>query len=308
MRIRFGISAAAIAALLSYATGCGDSGANTRPTVTVKKASDEGGSSQPASTGASKAGGNTGGSAKSGGSGPGTLKGVITLKGNAPGAKLLVRKGDPNAKDPAVCAAQNVPDESLVVGSDSGLGNVFIYLAKAPAGADVGEAPSEPIKFDQKFCQFIPHAMVVRAGQTVNVLNSDGVAHNTHTYPLNSEAFNKIVAPNEQDGIPMTYESPERIPVAVKCDIHPWMIAYQLPLDHPFAAVTDEEGNFEIANLPAGDHEFVIWHEKAGYLERKYKATVKAGETTEVNLSFGGEKLLAGPGDLKTINISALTR
>ena len=75
-------------------------------------------------------------------------------------------------------------------------------------------------------------------------------------------------------------------------------------------AVTDKEGNFEIANLPAGEHEFVIWHEKAGYLERKHKVTIAPGQTQEVKLEFGGDKLLAsqGPGEMKTINISALSR
>ena len=108
----------------------------------------------------------------------------------------------------------------------------------------------------------------------------------------------------------MTYQAAEKLPVAIKCDIHPWMIAYQLPLDHSFAAVTDKDGNFEIANLPAGEHEFVVWHEKTGYLERKYKVTITAGQTQEVKLEFGDEDLLAapGPGHLKTINISALTR
>ena len=55
-------------------------------------------------------------------------------------------------------------------------------------------------------------------------------------------------------------------------------MAYWLVLDHPYAAATDAKGNFTIKNLPVGDHEFRVWHERAGYLDRKYKVTVAAGD------------------------------
>jgi hypothetical protein len=41
------------------------------------------------------------------------------------------------------------------------------------------------------------------------------------------------------------------------------MSAWQLPLDHPYGAVTNENGEFSIQNLPAGKHKFTIWHEAA---------------------------------------------
>ena len=50
------------------------------------------------------------------------------LKGEAPKLDPLVRKGSPDAKDAAVCAAMDVPDDSLVVGEGGGIANVFIYL------------------------------------------------------------------------------------------------------------------------------------------------------------------------------------
>ncbi|MEZ6125260.1 MAG: hypothetical protein R3C49_19095 [Planctomycetaceae bacterium] len=68
----------------------------------------------------------------------------------------------------------------------------------------------------------------------------------------------------------------------MKCDFHPWMMAYWLVLDHPYAAATDAEGNFTISNLPVGEHEFRIWHERAGYIDRKFMVNVKAGDNAPV--------------------------
>src|SRR5262249_15151279 len=54
-----------------------------------------------------------------------------------------------------------------------------------------------------------------------------------------------------------------RGPFFVNCNIHPWMEAYMSVHDNPYFAVTDQEGHFEIKNLPAGvDLTFRIWQEK----------------------------------------------
>ena len=71
------------------------------------------------------------------------------------------------------------------------------------------------------------------------------------------------------------------------------MIAYHLALDHPYAALTDANGQFSIADLPPGKHVFMVWHEAAdgGFVERKLSVEVKSGETTQVDVSYPVEKL-----------------
>jgi hypothetical protein len=49
-------------------------------------------------------------------------------------------------------------------------------------------------------------------------------------------------------------------------------------LDHPYAVVTDVKGNFEIKNVPVGEHKFHIWHERAGYIDKEYTVTVAEGQ------------------------------
>ena len=214
----------------------------------------------------------------------GGIKGTFVLDGKAPAFNPLVPQGA-NVKDAAVCAVNPVPDETIVVGAGGGLANVFIYAAKVDekdVPAEFKNAPVEPVSLDNQNCRFVPHAMVIRTGQPVKLLNSDAVAHNIHTFPLRGNAINILVAPGEKEGIAQKMEKPEILPIPVKCDIHPWMQAYALIIDHPFAAVSDDDGSFEIEGLPAGKHTFRIWHEGGGYVERSYDVTVEAGKTTDL--------------------------
>lgn len=211
----------------------------------------------------------------------GTIKGQILAGGPVSRPKLLVTKGDASAKDSAVCAAQDVPDESLVVDEKSGgIANVVVYLQKKPATVhpDLEKSKDAEVVFDQKGCQFLPHVLLVRTDQSVRVLSGDAVAHNTHTYPLKNKQENFVVSANDRTGVAVPKQAlTERLPSKVGCDIHPWMQAYWVILDHPYAAVTKADGTFEIKDLPVGEHVFVVWQEKVGYVDKMYKVAVKAG-------------------------------
>lgn len=218
----------------------------------------------------------------------GSLKGKVTLSGGSPTLPLLIAKGSA-VKDAEVCAAEDVPDERLIVGPDGAVSNVFVYLSKAPKGAKPLEVPAEPFLFDQKTCKFIPHAVIIPVRQTVKVLSNDTVAHNTHTFPSKNAAINSTVNPMDRDGlVSFAYTKAEAVPLAVKCDFHAWMNAWHLPLDHPFGAVSNASGEFEIANIPAGKHSFVVWHEAAngGFVQRKLEVEITAGETAEVSIDY----------------------
>lgn len=219
----------------------------------------------------------------------GDISGQVVFEGDAPPAVLLVKKGDA-VKDSAVCAAEDVPNESLEVNAESkGIKNVFVYLEKTPAGAKLEEA-TEPVIFDQKVCQFLPHCLLMRTKQPVLVMSGDSVAHNTHTSPTRNSQFNSTISPNERKGVQLTYSKSETKPLGVVCDYHPWMKAYHLPLDHSFAAITDENGKFEIKGLPAGSHQFRVWHERGDFLERGLKVTVNVGANEPLSIKVPASK------------------
>lgn len=236
--------------------------------------------------------------------GVGSIKGKIVYQGEPVSLPPKYPKGAA-PKDPAVCGVEAVPDETVIV-NNGGLANVFVYLGKAPAGA-LPPASSEPVVFDQKHCVFLPHALVVRTTQPVRVLNDDAALHNTHTYPKRNTGFNQGVQPNDRNGVDLVYTKPESEPLQVGCDVHPWMIAYHLPVDHPFAAVSGPDGTFEIKDVPAGKQQFKVWHEKGGVLEKAFSITVKAGETVEIEIPVAASKLAGFQGPApKVLQLSSL--
>ncbi|MBI3863453.1 MAG: hypothetical protein HY290_16300 [Planctomycetia bacterium] len=223
--------------------------------------------------------------------GTGNFKGVVTLKGKAPERKVLHRKGDPNVKDPAVCAAEDMLDDDFLVNekADNGVANVVIYLKKAPEGYKAPPPPEVPAVFDQKGCRFVPHVLALRVNQPLLLKSNDPAPHNTNIKPVRNTGFNQVIAPNNRTGEKFKYTKPETLPIPVSCDFHRWMKAHHLPLEHPFFAVTDENGKFEIKGLPPGKHMFTVWQEVGGYvkgLNNKLEVEIKADQVTEKPLSF----------------------
>lgn len=284
------VTVLSVAVTMLAATGCSEFGGGSTvvPDVTFLPA-DLSGDAVAADTGAG-AGGDAPAAAEAGG--VGTIVGKVVFEGTAPGLPPQFVNGA-DIKDKEVCAAVDVPDERFVMGADNGVANVFVFMKKAPKGAPEMAVPSEPVIFDQENCVFKPHCMLVPVGQTIKVLSADPIAHNTHTNPAKNNGVSSLVPPNDREGaLELKYTRAED-PFSVTCDFHAWMKAYHMPIDHPYGAVTDENGNFEIKDVPSGEHEFVVWHEAAAgnYLERRLKVTVGGGSPTEVKIAYPESKL-----------------
>ncbi|MFG0334326.1 MAG: hypothetical protein ACF8TS_13255, partial [Maioricimonas sp. JB049] len=171
----------------------------------------------------------------------------------------------------------------------------FVYLEKAPPGTRRPEAPLEEVIFDQQFCTFLPHALFVQTEQPIRILNDDAVLHNVHTFPQRNSEVNQGIAGNNRVGFQIAYARPEKVPVQVKCDVHPWMLAWHLPLDHPYGTVTADDGTFTIADLPAGTHQLTLWHEVLGVIGDEVEVTIEPdGTTTLPDISVSAARFTAG--------------
>ncbi len=222
----------------------------------------------------------------------GTITGKVVVDGTPPQLPLLVTKGDTAVNNASVCAVKDIPNDKLIVGKKGGLANCFVYhfqrRGKVDIHPDLKKPAQEKVQFDYKGCIFTPHVLVVRTDQKVNVINSDAIGHNLHTFPLRNDGKNLLLAANDKKGIEIDFQKGEPLPVQVTCDIHPWMTARWFVVEHPYAVVTDKEGKFTIKLVPEGKHKFRIWHEIPGYIkkdgERDFKVDLKAGQTIDLGV------------------------
>jgi hypothetical protein len=183
---------------------------------------------------------------------------------------------------------QDVPAEDLKVNAKTGgVENVLVWMTKRPVSVhpDLIKPSTEPIYFGQKGLRFIPHAFVAQTGQTVAIGNADSVVSNVHTYPLKNQPVNLRIAPGTigPKAEKLLLSHGESLPFKVTDDLHPWKSAYWLVVDHPYATKTNSEGDFVIPNLPPGEHEFRVWHERKGYIHRKLLIRVEAGKVAKVD-------------------------
>ncbi|MCC9599787.1 methylamine utilization protein [Stieleria sp. JC731] len=187
----------------------------------------------------------------------GTLRMTFKLKGDAPKAGVV----NPNV-DQAFCGKNPIPDESLVVNADNkGIQNVIVYVYTGRRGTELPKMKLEPVThvLANEDCRFEPHVLIAKKGDTIKVTNPDEVTHNANFQFFNNQAQNLTVPPGQFVNIELKDSEPAPTPVA--CNIHNWMKAQVLVVDHPFAAVTDENGVLEIKGLPTGEVIFRANHE-----------------------------------------------
>ena len=114
-------------------------------------------------------------------------------------------------------------------------------------------------------------------GQELLIKNSDATLHNIHGLPIINKGFN-FAMPKVVKKKSIKFKKAENF-IKIKCDVHSWMNAYVSVFDHPFFAVTDEEGNYKIDNIPSGHYEVIAWQEKFKDKETKTWKTLNASVT-----------------------------
>jgi plastocyanin len=231
----------------------------------------------------------------------GTLKGRFVFAGSPPEpVKLQINK------DIEFCGKHEPRAEKLVVHrEDRGIANVVLWL-DVKAGDKVAIHPAfettatAQIKLANRGCRFDPHICVIRTGQSLLIENPDQVDHNTAAGLDKNDPFNALTPLGKTSERPR-FKHAERLPAQVQCSIHPWMTGWLVVKDHPYVAVTDEHGRFELKNLPAGEHTFVVWHELPGYVE----SATRGGQSEVWKRGKVAVRVVAGETDFGEVRLSA---
>lgn len=193
----------------------------------------------------------------------GTISGVVKFASKpAPLAMVATNKDNPT------CGHEQSPSERLIFDEKTLTAkNAVVYIESIDAGRPFQgrQAEKEPyFEIDQKECRYIPHISVVKPKTSLSISNSDGVVHNIHGYRESkaTDVFNFFTPANVQKkrDQPGTYLKKAGT-YLVHCDIHPWMNAIVHVLPHPYYAVTDMDGKFELRHVPPGKYRLVMWKE-----------------------------------------------
>src|SRR5687767_2297577 len=209
----------------------------------------------------------------------GTITATVKFDGTIPPPQMMRLDGDPK------CVTENGgkerADESVVVGPNQAVQNVFVYV-KDGLGAFGFPVPTEPVVLDQDKCRYVPRVLGVRVGQPLSIRNSDPLLHNVRANGTINQGFNTST-PLEGISFERTFATRE-IMVPFKCDVHAWMTAFVGVLDHPYFGTTAPDGKVVLGKLPPGTYTIEAWHETLG--TKTQQVTIAAKESKDVAFTF----------------------
>jgi len=209
------------------------------------------------------------------------VMGTITVYGTIPEPNRIDMWADP------VCVELNPkPETQWLMVNENKLQNAFVYLKGEPLKTYRFAMPDTDVVLVQRNCQFSPRVLGLRVGQQLQIINSDATVHNVHPLPKANPEWNQ----SHPAGSPPLVKTFARAEVAIpfKDNQHPWEKAYVAVMDHPFFAVSDEFGRFEIRGLPPGTYTLVVWHERLG--EQQLEITFVPGESRNADFTFDADK------------------
>ena len=168
-------------------------------------------------------------------------------------------------KDQDYCG-ETLPNETYMVETNGGLKNVVVFLESAAA-----LSPADPLKeniMENTGCRYAPRVLAMRKGERLRVRNNDPKLHIPHSY-LNEKTVFMLSLPFRNTVLDATQKIRDTGILKLVCDTHAWMLGFIHVFDHPFFAMTDDNGAFAIANLPPGTYTLKAWHEHAGLLTQE---------------------------------------
>ncbi len=146
----------------------------------------------------------------------------------------------------------------------------IVYVETAP-----GTFHSERVKMDQQNKVFLPYALAVVKGTTVEFHNSDDLQHNV--FGVGADEFN---LGNWTKGIVREHTFNKSGDVVILCNVHPEMEGHVLVLQNPHFARPDNSGKYRIANVPPGDYVIKAWY-KGKVKKQNVKVPVTGSATAD---------------------------
>jgi plastocyanin len=200
----------------------------------------------------------------------GELQGVVQLDGPVPAPTTLTIKATSEQHPIEGCGALTQRSQRLLVDPHGGVHNAVVWVEVPGTVREPGDEAARVL--DQRECVFEPHVLLLPAGGTLAIRNSDPLLHNVRIFRERAMLLHEWQPPQGPD-LTWRFDEPGRY--LVRCGVHAWMYAWVVATDQRYAAVTDQAGRFMIAGIPNGSYPLWVWHETLG--EHQQRVTVAEG-------------------------------
>ncbi len=234
----------------------------------------------------------------------GVLRGKVVYDGEPPASPFITRIND--HPDKAGCL-QGGPAETrvqtwMVDPKTNSVANVVVWL-EPPSGKYFAlrdqdkDRAGQLVVIDQPHCAFVPHVVAlfpsyfdggkqVKTGQRLQVKNSAPFPHSIQWGSTReNEGQRATIAPN--GGHLEFVLNPEKSGLPIGCGVHNWMHGTVWIFEHPFHAVTRDDGSFQFDHVPTGvELTFKAWHETRAEPFEKRLIMLKAGENPPLELKI----------------------
>ena len=236
----------------------------------------------------------------------GSVMGTITLDGPVPkpkGYNLIT------LPDQVYCG--RISDGQgwrLLQPFDVGPTGQFRDVVVSLEGIEKGKAfpHNHATRIEARDCRFLPFTTVVREKQDVVVVNMDPVMHDIQAYETSQLGarvlFNVPLPMNPQhprdlkdrSDVALYHEhlagepakqlvgmSKGRRVFVMQCGFHAYMESWGMAIENPYYVLTDQDGRFEIGDIPPGTYKLVIWHP---YLSSTKEQTITIAPKDQVQM------------------------
>ncbi len=204
----------------------------------------------------------------------GTITGQVTFEGQVPANPQVVITAD---KEHCGSKGPIYRNELVVNKKNNGVRWVLVWLAPVKDFKDVNKVPPihpalrqvpKKVELDQPCCVFEPRVIGIREGTELVYKNSAPIPHNVSLLGGSvGPNLNRLIPPGKQ--LEVQNVKARFLPFSYSCSIHAWMKGWVGVFKHPYFAVTDADGKFEIKNAPAGKWRLILWQEKVGFVVQK---------------------------------------
>jgi len=218
----------------------------------------------------------------------GSIKGRVSLTGKVPSPRFFPLVASPNLE-----YCNRISDGKghrilfdFTVSESRGLKDTVVKL--------IGVLKGKPFlnkiqKMVMNRCHTPKYVIGARNGETLLLENTDPVRHEIVAYEftdggVNQRSHRPVDANTSQTRDIFVKSKTENF--LIKCNLHPFLQSRGIIVENPYYAITDEEGNFSIKDVPPGTYKVVAWHP---FIPNQIRTiTIEPENQSTLNFEFNG--------------------